>query len=110
MLLRVVFYTLRAMIFVILVPSVTGKDSVGYHSDINQAGFVSVTLLQCTADFMMFLALDHEQRFRSSGTGSLYIYMYNCVYLFVCVYVEIVDVKAPTLHIFIMHVYIYNCT
>ena len=55
------------MVFIVLVPSITKTGSVSDDSDINQAGFVCLVLLQCGADLMMLLALDHEQRFRSSG-------------------------------------------
>lgn len=55
------------MIFIVLVPSVSQTGSYKDDSEINQAGFVCLVVLQCSADLMLLLALDHEQRFRSSG-------------------------------------------
>jgi hypothetical protein len=63
--------SIKAMVFVVLVPSVSQTGSVEDDARINQAGFVSVVLLQCGADMMLLLALDHEQRFRSSDYATL---------------------------------------
>lgn len=57
-------FLLRALVFIVLVPSVSETTSA---NDVNLAGFVSLIVLQCGADLMLLLALDHEQRFRSSG-------------------------------------------
>ena len=53
--------------FVVLVPVVVKSDDYEELCHINEAGFVAVISLQCAADFMTFMALDHEQKFRSSG-------------------------------------------
>ena len=58
----------RAMVFVVLVPTIPNTDSPKDAAIINEAGFVCLVVLQCLADLMLLLALDHEQRFRSSGT------------------------------------------
>ena len=57
--------------FVVLVPSVSKTGSIADDNGMNQAGFVCLVVLQCVADLMLLLALDHEQRFRSSGTHTL---------------------------------------
>ena len=62
-------FLLRAVVFVVLVPSVSTTGSVEDDNGINLAGFVCLVVLQCGADLMLLLALDHEQRFRSSGMG-----------------------------------------
>ena len=67
-------FLLRAVVFVVLVPSVSQTGSIDDDYGINLAGFVCLVVLQCGADLMLLLALDHEQRFRSSGMGC-----YGCV-------------------------------
>ena len=57
----------RAMVFIVLVPSVTQTGSMADDSELNRAGFVCLVVLQSSADLMLLLALDHEQRFRSPG-------------------------------------------
>ena len=62
------------MVFIVLVPTVpTTDDGPDGGAAINEAGFVCLVVLQCLADLMLLLALDHEQRFRSSGM----VYNYN---------------------------------
>lgn len=56
------------MVFIVLVPTVPNTDDgPDGGAAINEAGFVCLVVLQCLADLMLLLALDHEQRFRSSG-------------------------------------------
>ena len=59
--------------FIILVPAVSKTDSEETITEINKAGFVCLVVLQCAADLALLLALDHEQRFRSSGMAHDYL-------------------------------------
>ena len=67
------FIPRRAMVFIVLVPSVSQTGSKSHDMAINEAGFVCLVVVQCLADLMLLLALDHEQRFRSSGIACTYI-------------------------------------
>ena len=70
----------RAMVFIVLVPSVSQTGSKSHDMAINEAGFVCLVVVQCLADLMLLLALDHEQRFRSSGIACTYIRKL-CIYV-----------------------------
>ena len=59
------------MVFIVLVPTISNADSPNGAALINEAGFVCLVVVQCLADLMLLLALDHEQRFRSSGMCSI---------------------------------------
>jgi hypothetical protein len=69
--------TTKAMVFVVLVPTVPNTDSPKDAAQINEAGFVCLVVLQCLADLMLLFALDHEQRFRSSDYATLNSHPYS---------------------------------
>lgn len=64
--------------FIVLVPAIAKTDSEETIIAINKAGFVSLVVVQCAVDLALLLALDHEQRFRSSGNNDISLFKGDC--------------------------------
>ena len=47
------------------------KTKNGHGGDVDEAGFLVTAFLQSAATLALFLAIDHERQYRSSGKGFL---------------------------------------
>lgn len=61
----------RSLLLMILLP----VSRLVHFIDVEQGGFIAITILQLGASYVLYLALHHEAQFRSSGI-IMYIYYY----------------------------------